>query len=107
VIQSAQNGSHTHLAEYYYFGHPHVASEFTWRKHMNDQSTPTTPQPEEQIKDRRTSNEKSIRSLTLAEVDGALAVYDKTIRMNTEMVKTKLSTGGHLPSDVLRDLGFD
>lgn len=71
---------------------------------MNDQSTPATTQPEEQIKSRRTSEEKSIRSLTLAEVDGALAVYDKTIRMNTELVKTKLSAGGHLPSDVLRDL---
>ncbi len=71
---------------------------------MTDQSTTTTTQPEEQIKSRRTSDEKSIRSLTLAEVDGALAVYDKTIRMNTELVKSKLSAGGHLPSDVLRDL---
>jgi hypothetical protein len=78
--------------------------KFTWRKLMNDQSTPATTQPEEQIKSRRTSDEKSIRSLTLAEVDGALAVYDKTIRMNTELVKTKLSAGGHLSSDVLRDL---
>jgi predicted HTH domain antitoxin len=106
VIQIAQNGSHTHLAEYYYFGHPHVASEFTWRNHMNDQSTTTTTQPEEQIKSRNRSDEKSIRSLTLSEVDGALAVYDKTIRMNTELVKTKLSAGGHLPSDVLRDLSI-
>jgi predicted HTH domain antitoxin len=106
VIQSAQNGSHTHLAEYYYFGHPHVASEFTWRKHMNDQSTPPTSPSEEKIKSRRTSDEKSIRSLTLSEVDGALAVYDKIIRMNTELVKTKLSTGGAIPSDVLRDLSI-
>jgi hypothetical protein len=104
VIQTQKNGSHTHLAEYYYFGHPHVASEIHLEKIMNDQSTAATTQPEEQIKSRRTSDEKSIRSLTLSEVDGALAVYDKTIRMNTELVKTKLSAGGHLPSDVLRDL---
>ena len=37
-------------------------------------------------------------------LDGALAVYDKTIRMNTELVKTKLTSGGAIPSDVLRDL---
>jgi hypothetical protein len=57
-------------------------------------------------KTRRTSNEKSIRTLSLTEVDGALAVYDKNIRMNTELVKTKLSTGGTIPSDVLRDLSI-
>lgn len=57
-------------------------------------------------KTRRTSNEKSIRTLSLTEVDGALAVYDKTIRMNTELVKTKLTTGGAIPSDVLRDLSI-
>ena len=57
-----------------------------------------------QTKTRRKTNEKSIRTLTLTEVDGALTVYDKTIRMNTELVKTKLSSGGTIPSDVLRDL---
>lgn len=60
----------------------------------------------EKPKTRRTSNEKSIRTLSLTEVDGALAVYDKTIRMNTELVKTKLTTGGAIPSDVLRDLSI-
>ena len=52
----------------------------------------------------RKTNEKSIRTLSLTEVDGALAVFDKTIRMNTELVKTKLTSGGAIPSDVLRDL---
>jgi len=62
--------------------------------------TEQTAQP----KTRRKTNEKSIRTLTLTEVDGALTVYDKTIRMNTELVKTKLTSGGTIPSDVLRDL---
>ncbi|TXI91727.1 MAG: hypothetical protein E6Q34_07045 [Burkholderiaceae bacterium] len=57
-------------------------------------------------KTRRKSNEKTIRTLSLTEVDGALAVYDKTIRMNTELVKTKLTSGGAIPSDVLRDLSI-
>ena len=57
-----------------------------------------------QPKTRRKTNEKSLRTLSLTEVDGALAVYDKTIRMNTELVKTKLTTGGAIPTDVLRDL---
>ena len=59
-----------------------------------------------QPKTRRKSNEKSIRTLSLTEVDGALAVYDKTIRMSTELVKTKLTSGGAIPSDVLRDLSI-
>lgn len=66
---------------------------------------PTTEQTT-QPKNRRKTNEKSIRTLSLTEVDGALAVYDKTIRMNTELVKTKLTTGGTIPSDVLRDLSI-
>lgn len=66
---------------------------------------PTTEQTT-QPKTRRKTNEKSIRTLSLTEVDGALAVYDKTIRMNTELVKTKLTTGGTIPSDVLRDLSI-
>jgi hypothetical protein len=57
-------------------------------------------------KTRRKSIEKSIRTLSLTEVDGALAVYDKTIRMSTELVKTKLTSGGAIPSDVLRDLSI-
>jgi len=67
--------------------------------------TPPTEQAA-QPKTRRKSNEKSIRTLTLTEVDGALTVYDKTIRMNTELVKTKLTSGGSIPSDVLRDLSI-
>lgn len=69
---------------------------------INDTNTPAeqTTQP----KTRRKTNQKSIRTLSLTEVDGALAVYDKTIRMNTELVKTKLTSGGAIPSDVLRDL---
>ena len=66
-------------------------------------TTPTTEQAVQPMT-RRKSIEKSIRTLSLTEVDGALAVYDKTIRMNTELVKTKLSVGGAIPSDVLRDL---
>ncbi len=57
-------------------------------------------------KTRRTSNEKSIRTLSLTEDDGALAVYDKTIRMNTEIFKSKLTAGGAIPSEVLRDLSI-
>ncbi len=59
-----------------------------------------------QPKTSRKSNQKSIRTLSLTEVDGALAVYDKTIRMSTELVKTKLTSGGAIPSDVLRDLSI-
>ena len=74
---------------------------------MTSENT-TTPTTEEAVqpKTRRKSNEKSIRTLSLNEVDGALTVYDKTIRMNTELVKTKLTTGGAIPSEVLRDLSI-
>ena len=68
-------------------------------------TTPTT-ELSAQPKTRRKSNEKSIRALSLTEVDGALAVFDKTIRMNTELVKSKLNTGGTIPSEVLRDLSI-
>jgi hypothetical protein len=72
---------------------------------MTEESIITTPTEQAaQPKTRRKSNEKSIRTLSLTEVDGALAVYDKTIRMSTELVKTKLTSGGAIPSDVLRDL---
>lgn len=64
----------------------------------------TTTAQTDKPKTRRQSTQKSIRTLSLTEVDGALAVYDKTIRMNTELVKTKLTSGGAIPSDVLRDL---
>lgn len=59
-----------------------------------------------QPKTRRKINEKPLRTLSLTEVDGALTAYDKTIRMNTELVKTKLTSGGAIPSDVLRDLSI-
>ena len=68
-------------------------------------TTPTTEQAVQPMT-RRKSNEKSIKTLSLTEVDGALTVYDKTIRMNTELVKTKLTTGGAIPSEVLRDLSI-
>jgi len=72
---------------------------------MTEQSIITAPTEQAaQPKTRRKTNEKSIRTLTLTEVDGALTVYDKTIRMNTELVKAKLTSGGTIPSDVLRDL---
>lgn len=64
----------------------------------------TTDQPTEKRKTRRQSNEKSIGTLSLTEVDGALAGFEKIIRSHTELVKTKLSTGSSIPSDVLRDL---
>ena len=67
-------------------------------------ATDTSAEPTTKPKTRRKTNEKSLRTLSLTEVDGALAVYDKTIRMNTELVKTKLTSGGAIPSDVLRDL---
>jgi len=67
-------------------------------------ATNTPAEQPNQPKTRRKSNEKSLRTLSLTEVDGALAVYEKTIRMNTELVKTKLTSGGAIPSDVLRDL---
>lgn len=68
----------------------------------------TTPATEQATRPKtsRKTNEKSIRTLSLTEVDGALTVYDKTIRMNTELVKTKLTTGGAIPSEVLRDLSI-
>jgi hypothetical protein len=67
---------------------------------------PTNIQAEQspKPKTRSQSPQKSLRTLSLTEVDGALAVYDKTIRMNTELVKSKLTSGGAIPSDVLRDL---
>ena len=73
---------------------------------MTEEITTTVPTPEstDKPKTRRKTNEKSLRTLSLTEVDGALAVYDKTIRMNTELVKTKLTSGGAIPSEVLRDL---
>lgn len=71
---------------------------------MTEQATIPTTEQVAQTKTRRKINEKPIRTLSLTEVDGALAVYDKTIRMNTELVKTKLTSGGAIPSDVLRDL---
>ena len=71
---------------------------------MTEETTTITIDPTEKPKTRRKSTEKSIRTLSLTEVDGALAVYDKTIRMSTELVKTKLTSGGAIPSDVLRDL---
>ena len=70
----------------------------------NENTTAPTTELAAQSKTRRKSNEKSIRTLSLTEVDGALTVYDKTIRMNTELVKAKLTSGGTIPSDVLRDL---
>jgi len=73
---------------------------------MTEEATTITPEPTDKPKTRRKSTEKSIRTLSLTEVDGALAVYDKTIRMNTELVKTKLTSGGAIPSDVLRDLSI-
>ena len=68
----------------------------------SNNSAQQTTQP----KNRRKTNEKPLRTLSLTEVDGALAVYDKTIRMSTELVKTKLTSGGAIPSDVLRDLSI-
>lgn len=73
---------------------------------MTEESTIQTTEQASQPKTRRKSNEKSVRTLSLTEVDGALAVYDKTIRMNTELVKTKLTSGGAIPSDVLRELSI-
>ncbi len=70
----------------------------------NENTTAPTTELAAQTKTRRRTNEKSIRTLSLTEVDGALAVYDKTIRMNTDLVKSKLVAGGAIPSDVLRDL---
>ena len=71
---------------------------------VSNTATNTSAEPTTQPKTRRKTNEKSLRTLSLTEVDGALAVYDKTIRMNTELVKSKLTSGGAIPSDVLRDL---
>lgn len=105
VIQPCKNGVHAQLAEYYGCGQPHGASDIHKEMTMTEETNqnPTTEQTAK-AKTRRKTNEKSIRTLSLTEVDGALAVYDKTIRMNTELVKTKLTTGGAIPSDVLRDL---
>ncbi len=106
VIQIAQNGVRFLLAKYYSNGQPHGATDTNRRKTMTEEITTTVPTPEstDKPKTRRKTNEKSLRTLSLTEVDGALAVYDKTIRMNTELVKTKLTSGGAIPSDVLRDL---
>jgi hypothetical protein len=73
---------------------------------MTEQATIPTTEQVAQTKTRRKINEKPIRTLSLTEVDGALAVYDKTIRMNTELVKSKLTSGGTIPTDVLRALTF-
>lgn len=86
----------------------HMVRVTSIRKMTMTEETRQNPTTEQitQPKTRRKTNEKSIRTLSLTEVDGALAVYDKTIRMNTELVKTKLTTGGAIPSDVLRDLSI-
>ena len=74
------------------------------------EATTTSPiaasEQTDQPKRRRKNGDKSIRTLTLSEVDGVLAVYDKTIRMSTELIKSKLTSGGTIPSDVLRDLSI-
>lgn len=67
---------------------------------------PQTSHVSEQRKIRRQRDEKSIRSLSLQEVDIALNGYDKTIRMNTESIKSKLSTGATIPPEVLRELAI-
>lgn len=59
----------------------------------NQTTVPTTPD-DEQPKCRRRSPQKGSRTLSLTEVDAALATYDKTIRLNSEQVKTKTVSGG-------------
>ncbi len=57
-------------------------------------------------KRRSRDHQKSIRTFSLLEVDNALSNYDKTIRLNTEQVKTKLVSGVPIPSTVLRELSI-
>ncbi len=113
VTQCSQSGVRFPSDEYYRSSQTHGANDTTGENIMTENIAPEsvtatnnsvdqTTQP----KTRRKSNEKSIRTLSLTEVDGALAVYDKTIRMSTELVKTKLTSGGAIPSDVLRDLSI-
>lgn len=52
------------------------------------------------------SNAKPIRTLSLTEVDAALAVSDKNIRVSTDLVKAKLASGASLPTEVLRSLSL-
>lgn len=113
VIQCPQSGVRFLSDEYYRSSQTHVANDTTGEKTMTENFAPelitTTNNSVEQTtqpKTSRKSNQKSIRTLSLTEVDGALAVYDKTIRMSTELVKTKLTSGGAIPSDVLRDLSI-
>ena len=89
-----------------------VRSTFTQEKTLNEQTiiesqtnVPTTPE-DRQPKRRRRSPQKGIRTLSLTEVDVALATCDKTIRLNTELVKTKLVSGVPIPSGALRELSI-
>ena len=81
--------------------------DITQEKTMNDQTIETNEtKTTDKVRNPRQRNEKSIRSLSLQEVDIALGGYEKTIRMNTESIKSKLSTGLTIPPDVLRDLAI-
>ncbi len=79
---------------------------------MNEQtitenrSTAPTILEDQHPKRRRRSPQKGIRTLSLTEVDAALATCDKTIRLNTELVKTKLVSGVPIPSGALRELSI-
>lgn len=81
--------------------------DITQEKTMNDQQNETNEAPvTDKVRNPRQRTEKSIRSLSLQEVDIALGGYEKTIRMNTESIKSKLSSGATIPPDVLRDLAI-
>ncbi len=71
---------------------------------MTDQTNATTTPPAVQPKQRRNSGGKPIRSLTLIEVDEALIIYEKSIKVNTDLIKSKLSGTGALPIAALKEL---
>lgn len=50
------------------------------------------------------SHGKALRSLSISEVDTSLAQCEKTIKDATELVKGKLTSGGAIPTDTLRNL---
>ncbi len=66
---------------------------------MNDQTTPKAPKVQKQAGDKPT-----IGRMSLNDVDSALSDCEKTIKVHSDVVKTKLASNGTIPTNVLREL---
>ena len=48
--------------------------------------------------------EKSIRTMNFSSIDAALSEIDKTIKENSDIVKTRLAANSSIPAEILRGL---